>query len=149
MVIPRLGTVLTVLGVGAVVGLGVLALLNAKAGGGEPVKLTPPSEGGSTQQVVEGTPFIATPGPTPTDAPVRTPTPRDLEIITILSKDAIPAILDPTFITREKADGRFIPQELVLGLSINGDHRAYSTTYLSSREIVNDVVGGVPVAVTW
>ncbi len=41
------------------------------------------------------------------------------------------------------------PEELVLGLSINGDHRAYSLPFLSSHEIVNDTVGGVPVAVTW
>ena len=41
------------------------------------------------------------------------------------------------------------PDEHVLGLSINGDHRAYSLRMLSSHEIVNDVVGGVPVAATW
>ena len=39
--------------------------------------------------------------------------------------------------------------ELVLGLSINGDSRAYPIPMLSSHEIVNDVVGGEPVAVTW
>lgn len=39
--------------------------------------------------------------------------------------------------------------ETVLGVSINGDHRAYPLNMLSRHEIVNDTVGGVPVAVTW
>ena len=63
--------------------------------------------------------------------------------------DAIPAILDPNFVTFEDARKQYAERELVLGVSINGDHRAYSVPYLSSREIVNDVVGGVPIAVTW
>ena len=41
------------------------------------------------------------------------------------------------------------PEELVIGLSINGDSRAYPINILSRHEIVNDVVGGKPVAVTW
>ncbi len=41
------------------------------------------------------------------------------------------------------------PTELVLGLSIDGDHRAYPLNLLSRHEIVNDTVGGEPVAVTW
>ena len=39
--------------------------------------------------------------------------------------------------------------EQVLGLSIDGDSRAYPIKMLSRHEIVNDVVGGKPVAVTW
>ena len=39
--------------------------------------------------------------------------------------------------------------EQVLRLSINGEHRAYPIRMLSRHEIVNDVAGGVPVAVTW
>ena len=39
--------------------------------------------------------------------------------------------------------------EPVLGVSLNGDHRAYSVRILSRHEIVNDVVGELPVAVTW
>ena len=39
--------------------------------------------------------------------------------------------------------------EKVLGVSINGESRTYSIPMLSRHEIVNDVVGGVPIAVTW
>ena len=107
------------------------------------------------------------PKPTPaaqTAARVNVPTPvsppdagdRDLteyieslDIKTLLPFDAIPAILDPVFVDAEEADKWFSPDSLVLGLSINGDHRAYSIPLLSRHEIVNDTVGGKPVAVTW
>ena len=73
----------------------------------------------------------------------------DLEIVTLLGFDAIPAILDPEFVSVEEADEWMGPDELVLGLSINGDSRAYSVPMLSSHEIVNDSVGGRKLAVTW
>ena len=69
--------------------------------------------------------------------------------MTLLPFDAIPAILEPEFTTAEVADEELEPQSLVLGLSINDDHRAYSIPTLSAHEIVNDTVGGKPVAVTW
>ena len=75
--------------------------------------------------------------------------PRELEIVTLLGFDAIPAILNPYFLTAGEADARMDPLEPVLGVSINGENRAYSIPMLSRHEIVNDVVGGVPIAVTW
>ena len=74
---------------------------------------------------------------------------RELEIVTLLGFDAIPAILNPELVTASEAEASMDRDEQVLGLSINGEHRAYSIRMLSRHEIVNDVVGGVPVAVTW
>ena len=74
---------------------------------------------------------------------------ENLKLITLLGFDAIPAILDPEFVDVGVADSEMTPDELVLGLSINGESKAYSIPMLSSHEIVNDVVGGVPLAVTW
>ena len=74
---------------------------------------------------------------------------KEYEIVTVLGFDAIPAILDPQFLTAAEAQEQYRPREPVMGLSIEGDHRAYSIPFLSSHEIVNDVVGGVPLAVTW
>jgi hypothetical protein len=74
---------------------------------------------------------------------------QELEIVTLLGFDGIPAILEPTFVPASAAEAWMEPNEPVLGLSIEGEHRAYSVRMLSSHEIVNDVVGGVPVAVTW
>ena len=102
-----------------------------------------------TPEPAEATPTqIPTPGPT-SDKPTQERRLSDLEIITLLPFDAIPAILEPRFLSDEEAREQYAEGELVLGVSINSDHRAYSVPYLSSREIVNDVVGRVPIAVTW
>lgn len=74
---------------------------------------------------------------------------QELEIVTLLGFDSIPAILEPSFVEADEAETWMDPNERVLGLSINGEHRAYSIPMLSRHEIVNDVMGGVPVAVTW
>ena len=73
---------------------------------------------------------------------------RTFEIVTLLPPDGIPAILNPQFISVAEAT-RYADDEPVLGVSINGDSRAYSIPFLSGREVVNDTVGGVPIAVTW
>ena len=99
------------------------------------------------------TPITSTPAPTLTATAQPTPTfddpYDDLNVITLLPKDGIPAILDPTFISAAEAWDQYLPDEAVLGVSINGEHRAYSVPYLSSREIVNDELGGVAIAATW
>ena len=72
-----------------------------------------------------------------------------MKIVTVLGRDGIPAILKPDMISADFAATMMDPNERVLGLSINGDHRAYPLNMLSRHEIVNDTVGGKPVAVTW
>ena len=71
------------------------------------------------------------------------------EMYKILPEDAIPAIDDPKFKTVPEAEKFMNDDELVLGLVVNGDARAYSTWHLDRHEIVNDYVGGVHVSVTW
>lgn len=74
---------------------------------------------------------------------------QDLTIYTVLGRDAIRSIDSPRFVGPDVAAEWMRPGEMVLGLSINGDNRAYAINILSRHEIVNDVVGGVPVAITW
>lgn len=74
---------------------------------------------------------------------------RDYTIVEILPKNFIPAVKYPYFYDVEDTVGIYSDEELVIGLSIGGEHRAYSVPYLSGREIVNDTVGGEKVAVTW
>jgi len=74
---------------------------------------------------------------------------QELEIITLLPKDGIPAIDNPIFVSVEEADLKYEPDELVIGVNFDGDARAYSIPMLSSHEIVNDTVGGRKIAVTW
>ena len=58
------------------------------------------------------------------------------------------AIVDPRFIAAEQASDKFVNRQ-VLGVSIDGDHRAYAIHFIEAHEIVNDTVGGVPIAVTY
>ncbi len=76
-------------------------------------------------------------------------TSRDFDLVTLLPFDAIRSIEDPVHLQRSRADELYQSDELVLGIEIAGDARAYSVPLLSRHEVVNDVVGGEPVAVTW
>ncbi|WP_425038848.1 DUF3179 domain-containing protein [Primorskyibacter sp. S187A] len=63
-------------------------------------------------------------------------------------KDGIPAIDNPTF--QNVADKTTVgAREPVITVEIGDDNRAYPIRYLTWHEIVNDTVGGVPVAVTF
>lgn len=64
-------------------------------------------------------------------------------------QDGIPSIDNPKFQSVQEADEILEDSELVLGLNINGDIRAYPLQILVWHEIVNDVVGGEPVAITY
>ena len=63
-------------------------------------------------------------------------------------KDGIPALINPELI--EPAAASYITEdELVFGVSINGDVRAYPLRIMDWHEMFNDVVGGVPVALAY
>ena len=62
-------------------------------------------------------------------------------------KDGIPALVRPKFVA---AGARYLGEgELVFGLVVNGDARAYPHRILDWHEMANDVVGGVPVALVY
>lgn len=63
-------------------------------------------------------------------------------------KDGIPALVNPALIAPEAAD-YLTPDELVFGVAINGDVRAYPMRMLDWHEMFNDVIGGVPVALAY
>jgi hypothetical protein len=63
--------------------------------------------------------------------------------------DGIPAIDRPVFVPPGAAETWLRPKEPVLALEVNGDARAYPLQILMWHEIVNDVVGGAPVVVTY
>jgi len=63
--------------------------------------------------------------------------------------DGIPAIDRPAFVAAGGADPWLQAVEPVLALQVNGDARAYPLQILIWHEIVNDFVGGRPVAVTY
>ena len=62
--------------------------------------------------------------------------------------DGIPPIDDPKFLAPE--DATFLAdREPVLAVEIDGDAKAYPLQIMTWHEIVNDEIGGVPVAVTY
>ena len=73
---------------------------------------------------------------------------RAVEIQSILPRDAIPALIKPAYMTPSQASD-INNQEEVIGVVVDGDARAYPLSTLSAHEIVDDDIGGQPVAVTW
>lgn len=62
--------------------------------------------------------------------------------------EGIPALEDPPRVPASKA--RFLDQdEPVFGVSVGGVHHAYPHRYLSWHEMVNDVVGGEPITLSY
>ena len=136
-----------------------LALLAAGCSSTAPTATSSPAPTSTSQ----ATP-IPEPARTPWSTPTLVPTPTQFpltetgkvtrdELIARMQpavvRDAIPAILQPQFVAPEAVPPEFKDVELVLGLSMNGESKAYPLDVLSHHEAVNDVVGGVPVVVTW
>ena len=149
------GTELKILDIIKTIGAIALTLAAALGCAAEPDAASP--AGGDASPVVAPTAGVSAPAPSsPRQSPpsdggdVRTlDAEEDLQIVTLLGFDAIPAILEPEFVGAAQADEWLEDDDLIIGVSINGDSRAYSVPMLSAHEIVNDVVGGEPVAVTW
>lgn len=64
-------------------------------------------------------------------------------------RDGIRLIDKPTFVSIDAADQWLADKEPVISFEINGVQRAYPLQILIWHEVVNDVVGGVPVTVTF
>ena len=65
-----------------------------------------------------------------------------------VKKDGIPALVNAKQIPAAAAT-YLTDRELVFGVSINGDSRAYPLRILDWHEMFNDVVGGVPVSLAY
>ena len=64
-------------------------------------------------------------------------------------RDGIPPIDQPKFIENQLAAQWLKPNDPVIALEINGDARAYPLQILTWHEIINDVVGEIPVTITF
>ncbi len=63
-------------------------------------------------------------------------------------KDGIPALTNPRHVPAAAA--RYLtPDELVLGVVVRGEARAYPLRIMDWHEMANDVVGGVPIAIAY
>ena len=65
-----------------------------------------------------------------------------------VSKDGIPSLDNPELIAADAAD-YLRDEDLIFGVAINGDIRAYPLRIMGWHEMFNDVIGGVPVALAY
>lgn len=65
-----------------------------------------------------------------------------------VAKDGIPALTHPAHVGVAQAT-YLTDDELVFGVTLNGESRAYPHRILDWHELANDVVGGVPVALAY
>jgi hypothetical protein len=64
------------------------------------------------------------------------------------ARDCIPSIDNPRYLPAEDAV-HVADDDLVITLSYKGEYRAYPSRILDHHEIVNDTIGGDPLAITW
>ena len=117
---------------------------------------TPQIANRSTRQAnpqPQAEPTAAEPVDTPTETPetvlgsTRDVEPNFRQYRQLIPRDAIEPVYRPQFLAGQSV--ALGPQDLVIGVAINGESKAYPVGPLNFREMVNDVVGGVPILVTW
>jgi hypothetical protein len=65
-----------------------------------------------------------------------------------VAKDGIPALVNPRHVPAAQAT-YLTDDDLVFGVTLNGDSRAYPHRIMDWHEMANDVVGGTPVALAY
>jgi hypothetical protein len=82
--------------------------------------------------------------------------PRASLIASGMPKDGLPALVDPSVWKLGQADAAsatrvkfLVSEDRVIGVTIGGQARAYPLRLLVWHEVVNDTLGGVPIAVTY
>ena len=66
-------------------------------------------------------------------------------------RDAFPVFDNPTLISGDEAEkeGYIYESDAVIGVYQNGEAKAYPVTIMGVHELGNDVLGGIPIAVSW
>ncbi len=64
-------------------------------------------------------------------------------------KDGIPSIDNPKFVPLDEADEWIEDNELVLGITYKGVKRVYPLQIMVWHEIVNDIIAGDPLLITY
>jgi hypothetical protein len=64
-------------------------------------------------------------------------------------RDFFRVIVRPKYITAAQASYAMSDEEIVLGLEVGGQPRAYPINYLNDHEMVREEIDGLPLLVTW
>ena len=72
---------------------------------------------------------------------------QEYQWVQLLGLDDIAPIYEPHFVPADQAG--YSDSELVMGVEIGDEAKAYPIGVLNRREMVNDEMGGIPYLVTW
>lgn len=64
-------------------------------------------------------------------------------------RDFFRAIERPNYLSVHEATRFMSDDEIVLGLEVDGQFRAYPINYLNDHEMVREEIGGLPLQITW
>ena len=66
-------------------------------------------------------------------------------------RDAFPVFDDPKMLSAAEAERQEVifDRDVIIGVALNGEAKAYPITIMGVHELGNDVIGGVPIAVSW
>jgi hypothetical protein len=67
----------------------------------------------------------------------------------VLERDAFPVLTMPTMASAKEGDEALGPDELVIGLVVDGEAKAYPLRVMGGVELVNDVCGEASITVSW
>jgi hypothetical protein len=73
--------------------------------------------------------------------------PTEYSFMQLIPFDGIRPVYDPQFVSAQ--DASLLDDELVIGIALEDEAKAYSITVLRHREMVNDELAGIPTLVTW
>jgi hypothetical protein len=71
----------------------------------------------------------------------------DFVFVPLLPYDGIRPVYNPEFV--EASESPLSEDELIMGVAIQGEAKAYPVSVLRFREMVDDELGGLPILVTW
>jgi len=112
-----------------------------------------PTAARSTQKISPGTTGL--PANSPTNSTVSSAAPTstvdmslsNIPFVPMLPRDAIAPVYSPEFVSADVSP--LHEDELIMGVAIEGEAKAYPVTVLRFREMVNDELAGLPILVTW
>jgi len=66
-------------------------------------------------------------------------------------RDAFPVFDNPEMMSAEEAEkkGVIFERDAIIGVTHNGEAKAYPITVMGVHELGNDTIGGEPIAVSW
>ena len=127
----------------ALIALGLLAACAPAAIQTQTIEVQPPSPTETENSPIPDPTISSSPSPTATEE-------RDFSdfvFVPLLPYDGIRPIYEPDFV--EAPDSPLNDDELVMGVAIQGEAKAYPVSVLRFREMVDDELGGLPILVTW